>query len=217
MILDEENSRHAISVLRMKKGDELLLTDGRGKKAKATINSDHKKACTVLPGPIESSAPPVRSVTIAISLLKNASRFEWFLEKATEIGVREIIPLMCERTEREKFRQDRMEGILISAMLQSQQSWLPLLHKPSSFEQVIQNATQQTKLVAHCEDSGKTPLSSILPNSSSDRIMLIGPEGDFTHREIEQAKEQGFQPVSLGNTRLRTETAGMVAAALLCL
>ena len=217
MVLDEENSRHAISVLRMKKGDELLLTDGRGKKTIATINSDHKKACTVLPGPIESSAPSARSVTIAISLLKNASRFEWFLEKATEIGVREIIPLICERTEREKFRQERMYGILISAMLQSQQSWLPVLQKPTSFEQVIQNANQQTKLVAHCEDTGKSPLSSILPNSASDPIILIGPEGDFTRREIEHAKEQGFLPVSMGNTRLRTETAGMAAAALLCL
>jgi 16S rRNA (uracil1498-N3)-methyltransferase len=216
-LLDEENSRHAISVLRMKKGSELLLTDGRGNKAKAIISGENKKACEVIPGVIETSPAPDPGVTIAISLVKNAARFEWFLEKSGELGVREVIPLLCERTEREKFRQDRMEGILISAMLQSQQSWLPHLHAPTAFDKVVKEVTHAVKLIAHCDDMGKISITRVQGEASSRCIMLIGPEGDFTKREIDLALENHFIPVSLGKTRLRTETAGMVAAAVLCL
>src|SRR6185295_12899984 len=156
-----------------------------------------------------------RNITIAISLLKNTNRFEWFLEKATEIGVSEIIPLICERTEKQKFRYDRMKGICISAILQSQQTWLPILNEPKQFDDiVIQQFDQQQKFIAHCDESSvKKQLSTLQSFNSS--IIFIGPEGDFTKDEIKLALENNFVPVSLGETRLRTETAGIVAASLL--
>jgi 16S rRNA (uracil1498-N3)-methyltransferase len=161
----------------------------------------------------ESEKESQPTVSIAISITKNSSRFEWFLEKATEMGVNEIIPLLCERTAKEKFRYDRMHGILVSAMLQSQQTWLPKLHQPTNFDAVVEKASHEQKFIAHCLPEQKQQLSSAIYQQSS--IILIGPEGDFTPREIVTAIATGFVPVALGNTRLRTETAGMVAAALL--
>jgi 16S rRNA (uracil1498-N3)-methyltransferase len=211
--LDEDTSKHMISVLRMQKGEEVLLTDGKGSKAKAAITDDNRKRCVVQVLSVEKEEEPKPKVSIAISIVKNASRFEWFLEKATEIGVSEIIPLLCERTEKEKFRYDRMKGILVSAMLQSQQAWLPVLHEPTAFESVVKSSHQHQKYIAHCLPEQKQQLSSAIRHLSS--IILIGPEGDFTPKEISLALENGFAPVALGNTRLRTETAGIVAATLL--
>jgi 16S rRNA (uracil1498-N3)-methyltransferase len=219
--LDEDNSKHIINVLRMQNGDELLLTDGKGKKATAVIVDDNRKKCVVKVQRLERDRERERKVTIAISLVKNSSRFEWFLEKATEIGVDEIIPLLCERTEKEKFRFDRMQGILISAMLQSQQCWLPVLHQPTEFGSIIQSNNYQQKFIAHCEHTNKQQLTDLpghysgLAGRPTSQLMLIGPEGDFTSTEIKAALENGFTPVSLGNTRLRTETAGIVSAVLL--
>ncbi len=136
------------------------------------------------------------------------------MEKATELGVIEIIPLICERTEKEKFRHDRLQGICISAMLQSQQVWLPVLHEPVSFTDLpFPQYNNHQKFIAHCEESNKTPLTDQPVNQLT--IILIGPEGDFTSAEIELATSNEFIPVALGDTRLRTETAGVVAAALL--
>ncbi len=221
IVLDEDTSKHIINVLRMQKGEELLLTDGKGKKARGTIVDDNRKKCAVQISSIELEEERKRKVAIAISFIKNTSRFEWFLEKATEIGVNEIIPLLCERTEKEKFRFDRMQQILISAMLQSQQSWLPVLHQPIEFNQVIQFSFAQ-KFIAHCEETSKQQLTnqphdSYGDNLSTTQLILIGPEGDFTPKEIELALQNNFLPVSLGATRLRTETAGIVAATLLCI
>jgi 16S rRNA (uracil1498-N3)-methyltransferase len=213
-VLDEDASKHIVSVLRKEKGEKLLLTDGKGTKAIATIIDDNRKRCEVQL--TERTAIPQTSlkVSIAISLIKNASRFEWFLEKATEIGVTEIIPLLCDRTEKEKFRHDRLNGILTSAMLQSQQCWLPQLSDPLSFNSILERTTEEQRLIAHCLPEEKVQLASVNRHSAS--IILIGPEGDFTESEIERALNKGFQPVALGNTRLRTETAGIVAATLLC-
>ena len=197
----------------MQKGEELLLTDGKGHKAKAAIIDDNRKRCVVQVSSIATEEAKAPNVSIAISLVKNASRFEWFLEKATEIGVTQIIPLLCDRTEKEKFRHDRMNGILISAMLQSQQTWLPVLHEPTNFSDLVNAASQDQKLIAHCLPEQKQQLSAIVRQPSA--LMLIGPEGDFTPKEISLSIEKGFLPVALGNTRLRTETAGIVAAALL--
>jgi len=218
IVLDEDTSRHVVQVLRMKEGEKLNLTDGKGSLITAEVIDAHKKHGSVK---IVNSQPKIqdsRKVTIAISLLKNTSRFEWFLEKATEIGISEIIPLICERTEKQKFRFDRMMGICISAMLQSQQCWLPELHEPVKYIEYIKSITDNndlTKFIAHCEEStGKKNLSTFQPLNNS--TILIGPEGDFTKNEIELALQNNFTPVSLGETRLRSETAGMVAAALLC-
>ncbi|MDZ4792695.1 MAG: RsmE family RNA methyltransferase [Bacteroidota bacterium] len=222
LVLDEDTSRHLVQVLRMKAGELLNLTDGKGNLITCEIVEEHKKHCTVLVKETMYKAQSARSVSVAISLIKNANRFEWFLEKATEIGVSEIIPLICERTEKEKFRQDRMQGIVISAMLQSQQCWLPLLQEPQQFKEfVTASSGNASRFIAHCMEGNKQALSDLLKescgqiNSSSHLLISIGPEGDFTEKEIEQALQQGFIPVTLGETRLRTETAGVVAAALL--
>jgi len=148
--------------------------------------------------------------------LKNSNRFEWFLEKATEIGINEIIPLICERTEKQKFRYDRMKGICTSAMLQSQQVWLPILHEPRPFNHLtIEQFKQSQKFIAHCIEEKKRNLSDLVNDSLPSQIILIGPEGDFTPDEIQLALQNHFIAVSLGETRLRAETAGVVAATIL--
>ena len=213
LTLDEDTSRHAVQVLRMKPTQRLQLTDGAGNLLTAEITDDHKKKCTVTI--IERKVFPrkKKEVCVAISLLKNTSRFEWFLEKATEIGVTEIIPLLCERTEKQHFRKDRMEQILISAMMQSKQVWLPVLHQPSIFSDIISTSVYKNKLIAHCEDEDKQSVKSFAESNSIQ--ILVGPEGDFASNEIQQALQHNFIPVTLSNTRLRTETAGVVAATLL--
>ena len=215
IVLDEETSRHAVQVLRMKEGEMMNLTDGKGNLITAEISEAHKKHCEVVIQAVSFEPLAAKQITIAISLLKNTNRFEWFLEKATEIGVNEIIPLICERTEKQKFRFDRIKGICISAMLQSQQTWLPELHEPMKFADLQMNKFEgYKKFIAHCDEfSGKKQLSSFKPLNHS--TILIGPEGDFTKSEIELALKNNFIPVSLGDTRLRTETAGVVAATLL--
>lgn len=213
-MLNEDASKHIIQVLRMKKGEQLQLTDGKGILLTAEIIDEHKKNCTVNKINLEKISSPENNITIAISLIKNTSRFEWFLEKATEIGITEIIPLKCNRTEKQHFRYDRMKGILISAMLQSHQAWLPALHEPSSFDKVVSDNNNHSKFIAHCIDNGhKIELNSCKKSSSS--IILIGPEGDFDATEIELALKNNFIPVSLGDNRLRTETAGIVAVTIL--
>ena len=217
LTLDEDQSKHIIQVLRMQNGEEILLTDGKGTKAHTVIIDDHRKHCVVKILSIINEEESQAKVSIAISLIKNTSRFEWFLEKATEIGINEIIPLLCERTEKEKFRLDRMQNILISAMLQSQQCWLPVLHEPVSFNELLNQDRDGNKFIAHCLQEQKQQLSSFTHHSSliTHSLILIGPEGDFTEKEIQSALEKNFIPVALGNTRLRTETAGIVAATLL--
>lgn len=213
IFLNEDTSKHIVHVLRMKKSEEILVTDGKGKKAKATIVDDNRKKCTVEILSIETEERQ-NKIAIGISLIKNSSRFEWFLEKATEIGVSEIIPLICARTEKEKFRFDRMQNILISAMLQSQQCWLPILHEPTEIKNAVQLSFEQ-KFIAHCIDEQKQKLPTA--NYQLPTLVLVGPEGDFTKEEIALALKSNFIPVSLGNKRLRTETAGIVAATLLCI
>jgi 16S rRNA (uracil1498-N3)-methyltransferase len=212
--LHEEASRHIIQVLRMKKGEKLQLTDGLGSLHTAQIIDDFKKMARVEILQSERLEPSPGKIIIGISLVKNTSRFEWFLEKATEIGVTEIIPIICERTERQHFRSDRMKSITISAMLQSQQAWLPKLWEPIPFDQGIARVIAAQKLIAHCLPGNKQTIKNLLQNKP-DIAIFIGPEGDFTGTEIELALQSNFVPVSLGETRLRTETAGIVAATLL--
>lgn len=214
--LNEETSRHVVQVLRMKEGENLNLTDGRGNLLNCEIIDANKKHCVAKVIGSQLTAHSSRHIAIAISLLKNPSRFEWFLEKATEIGVSEIIPLICERTEKEKFRHDRMNAICISAMLQSQQCWLPVLHEPVKLIDFVNHSTNSQKFIAHCVDeNSKEKLTNQPINLLPNQLVLIGPEGDFTDAEIQLAVEKNFVPVSLGTTRLRTETAGLVAAVVL--
>ena len=221
LTLDEDNSRHIIQVLRMKPGEPLQLTDGKGHLLEGEILDDHKKKCRVLIRRTVEASPPEKKITIAISPVKNATRFEWFLEKATEIGVSAIIPLLCERTERASLRTDRLRNILVSAMLQSQQVWLPELSEPASFSQVVRSGDPYGggRYIGHLLEAPRATASlATLRNDGavSPALILIGPEGDFTQKEVEEALAAGFIPVSLGHNRLRTETAGVVAATLLC-
>jgi 16S rRNA (uracil1498-N3)-methyltransferase len=210
--LDEDNSRHIVQVLRMQKDQQLQLTDGRGWLLTASILHDHKKKCVVRVDAALHQPAREKQVVVAMSLLKNTSRFEWFLEKATEIGVAGVIPLLCERTEKQHFRQDRMQQILVSALLQSQQSWLPALHAPTPSIQLMREAGQEQRFIAHCVETDKK--ASLKEGGG---LILIGPEGDFSKNEIDLALGNRFVPVTLGDTRLRTETAGIVAATLMCI
>jgi 16S rRNA (uracil1498-N3)-methyltransferase len=211
--LSEESSHHISQVLRMESGERLRLTDGMGNLYDAVIVDAHKKHTITSVLSHQVMAPPHVKTAIAISLLKNTTRFEWFLEKATEMGIGSIIPLICERTEKQKFRFERMHGIMVSAILQSQQVWLPSLTEPRKFKEILE-ADYQQKFIAHCEDrKEKKNIKSF--NGLSDSLMLIGPEGDFSSKEIDLAIDAGFQQISLGEKRLRTETAGMMAAAYL--
>jgi len=213
-VLPEETSKHCIQVLRMKEGGKLQLTDGKGNLATARITSADRKHCRVNIEEKKFEERNSKKISVALSLLKNSGRFEWFLEKATERGVSEIIPLICERTERQHFRPERMNNILIAAMLQSEQLWLPVLHKPQPFEKLIASSAYIQKLIAYCaDDKNRRDITSL--EVQTETQILIGPEGDFTTFEIKQALANNYIPVSLGRTRLRSETAGIIAATLL--
>ncbi|MFM6924725.1 MAG: 16S rRNA (uracil(1498)-N(3))-methyltransferase [Ferruginibacter sp.] len=217
IMLDEATSKHMVQVLRMQNGEQLQLTNGKGDLFTAEITDNNRKRCTVKIVEQFNIQHSAFNISIAISPVKNNTRFEWFLEKATEIGVSEIIPLICSRTEKSAFKFDRMKSILVSAMLQSQQCWLPVLHEPAKLTALVTSSTHQQRFIAHCIDDAKRNLVDLNNASLPSKIILIGPEGDFTEDEIKLALDNHFSAVSLGQTRLRTETAGIVAATLLCL
>jgi 16S rRNA (uracil1498-N3)-methyltransferase len=220
VLLDETNTRHALQVLRMQPGNSMQLTNGLGTLWTGVIEEAAKKKCVVnITGEVFHPRVQVRKSAMAISPVKNASRFEWFLEKATELGIAEIFPLICHRTERTHMRADRLQQICISAMLQSRQVWLPVLHDAMPLAVFLKEkgVAYHHRWVAHCESYEKHLLAKALQPGMHDSLLLIGPEGDFTPDEIFEATNGGYIGVSLGNTRLRTETAGVVGAALMCL
>lgn len=213
LVLSEETSKHCVQVLRMKEGEHLQITNGLGILLTTEIIAASKKNTIVKIISTTTEKPQLTKISIAISLLKNTSRFEWFLEKATEIGVSEIVPIISKRTERQHFRFERMNGILIAAMLQSRQTFLPKFQEPILFTELFTENNYITKLIAHCEDDKKVDLKTV--DITNYTLILIGPEGDFTPDEIALALQHNYLPVTLGNTRLRAETAGIVAATLL--
>ncbi len=219
--LDEEESRHLSTVLRRKLGDQLRITDGKGffydaelielgkKQALARITAQHQ----------EQSSGQTR-IHMAVAPTKMMERFEWFLEKATEIGVNEITPLLCKRSERDSVRFDRMEKILISAMKQSMRATLPKLNELTPFNKLIgrhkENIKNGGNTLAYLPWIGNTPQKHLnqVFDPGRDALILIGPEGDFSLEEVESAVQAGFQPVSLGDARLRTETAAIFALSI---
>ena len=209
--LTEEIRKHAVTVLRMQVGEQLMLTDGKGFSATADILQADKKQLMVALGQMIAHPAPQKKMILGISLLKNTARFEWMLEKVTEIGITAIIPLLAERTERQHFRQERFQQILVSACLQSGQFHFPTLHEPIKLAAVFSMDFPPNKFIAHCMGGNKPQLTG----QSSDSILLIGPEGDFTAEELALAIQHNFEPVGLGESRLRTETAGIVGAVLL--
>ena len=213
--LNENSSRHIVQVLRMQPGENLQLTDGKGLSVVAAIREANKKRCLVTIIKKEVKEKSRIKTQIGVSLLKNVSRFEWFLEKATELGISEIVPLLCARTEKQQFRMERMRGILESALIQSQQVWMPDLQEPKSLKDFVINAQSDRKLIAHCQPAPKRKLSEAVEGEESSRLILIGPEGDFNEEEIKQALEYGFVEVHIGENRLRSETAAVAAAVLM--
>lgn len=213
-IVSEDSAKHMAQVLRIKVGEQVMITNGKGYLLTVEVLLSDKRKMEVKIIHKEFLPPKNPKSTIAISLIKNTNRFEWFIEKATEIGISSIIPLLCNRTERTHFRIERIKSILISAMLQSRQVWLPELSEPVKLKELIKKKDYDLKLIAHCLEEKKIDLKNVLPEKSTSKLILIGPEGDFTENEIQDAILHDFVPVSLGETRLRTETAGMVAAVL---
>jgi 16S rRNA (uracil1498-N3)-methyltransferase len=210
-VLSEEESLHCAKVLRMKAGEEVLVVDGKGGLFRAKIIAPHPKhtAVQIIDHQVENTGRPT-TIHIAIAPTKNMDRLEWFAEKVTEIGIDEITPVFCRFSERKNINIDRLEKILVSAMKQSQKAHLPKLNEACPVQQLIKKATERQKFIAHCYE-GEKQLLQHLYHKDEPALVLIGPEGDFSQEEVVMAIDNGFQPVSLGESRLRTETAGVVA------
>ena len=207
---DKEESKHIIKVLRKKDTDILYVTNGLGVlfKTEITLASDNK--CTVKILSVDKTEPSKFKLHLAVAPTKMNDRYEWFLEKATEIGIHEITPIICDRSERKVVNKERFEKILLTAMKQSNVLFLPKLNDAIPFKEFIKLKNNGLQLIAHCEETDKKTLKSVL-KTNENVTMLIGPEGDFSEKEIALAVENNYIPVSLGNTRLRTETAAIVA------
>ncbi|MFC2101873.1 16S rRNA (uracil(1498)-N(3))-methyltransferase [Bacteroidota bacterium] len=210
---DKEESTHIVRVLRLKEGDTLHLTDGKGILYEAEIMQADPKRCEVTLHSHTLTPSHPQTLHIAIAPTKNISRFEWFLEKSTEIGISEITPLICSHSERTVVKIERLNKILVAAMKQSLKSWLPILKEPLKFDTLIRQKFSGQKFIAYCETGSEELLQKIY-TPGEPALILVGPEGDFSPEEVEEAKKQGFIPVSLGESRLRTETAGVVACAI---
>ena len=209
-IFSSDESRHLFKVLRKKVGDEVLITNGNQLMFKGNILDISKNNCEVEISKCEKKEKLGYSLHIVISILKSNERFEWFLEKASEIGITEITPVLCERSEKKFINEKRLNKVLISAMKQSLKANLPILNPIVKLKDFYKSNLSDQLFIAHCNQSEKDFLiSSIKPKENI--TILIGPEGDFSKNEVEEAIKIGFKPVSLGNTRFRAETAGIIA------
>lgn len=212
-ILPETEARHCVQVLRKRVGDAIQFVDGNGGFYEGFIDETGKKKCIIkIEKQIQNFGKRNHYLHIAIAPTKNIDRFEWFLEKATEIGIDEITPLYCEHSERKRIRLDRLEKVILSAMKQSLKAYLPKLNDLTKFNDFILNIKRdkEPKFIAHCEKGEKTHLKNNSLNGENVTI-LVGPEGDFSPAEIKKANQHDFGSISLGTSRLRTETAGIVA------
>lgn len=209
--MPDTESQHCARVLRMKEGDPLLITDGKGFFYRAQLLQANPKSCIVV---IEEELPQPKDwnfdLHIAFAPTKKLDRMEWFVEKATEIGIDIFSPLNCRYSERKHINAARLEKIMVSAMKQSQKCRLPQFDEMIKFEAFIKQPFEGQKFIAHCYDSPKETLSQIC-RKDTDTLILIGPEGDFSEEEVAKSIKYGFTPISLGESRLRTETAALVA------
>lgn len=206
-----EEAQHCIKVLRKKEGDEILLADGKGNFYDAEIIQANPKHCIVnIVKSIFQKKNWNFNIQIAFAPTKNMDRVEWFAEKATEIGIDHFSPILCQYSERKEIKLQRIEKILVSAMKQSQKAYLPRLDEMQSFSQFVKQEFDGQKFIAHCYPQEKPILKEVY-KKGMNALILIGPEGDFSEKEVEEAILSGFQPISLGESRLRTETAALAA------
>ncbi len=206
--LNEQESKHCIRVLRLKAGDNVNMVDGRGGFYEAIILTDDPKRCLLsVKDHVQKDSDFPYYLHIGIAPTKNLDRTEWFLEKATEIGINEITPLICERSERKNLRTDRLEKVIIAAMKQSLKCFLPVINEPLPFKKWVKLKGEGFRGIAHCMEGEKQKLWQINPLSKV--TIAIGPEGDFSPDELKIALKNGFTPLDLGDARLRTETAGI--------
>lgn len=217
ILVNPVESRHISKVLRKNSGDKIFITNGSGLLAEGIIRSNHPKKCEIEVLKIDEKEASKHHLHIAIAPTKANDRFEWFLEKATEIGIQEITPLLCEHSERRTIKLERYEKVLQAAMKQSLNPFLPKLNELTSFSEFVSSESTRlkneggidsTKFIAHCEDEPKEQLSKLV---GENNLILIGPEGDFSKSEIDLALSKNFKAISLSESRLRTETAGLVA------
>ena len=207
---DKEESKHIVKVLRKSVGDVLHITNGLGWMFDGEITNADIKKCQANISNAKQHPKREYKLHLAVAPTKMNDRFEWFLEKATEIGIDAITPILCDHGERKVIKLDRFEKILQSAMKQSLQCYLPTINELTPFNNFVNQDFEGQKYIAHCEDSDRNSLKSQL-KPDQDIVILIGPEGDFSVKEIETALQHNFIPVTLGNTRLRTETAAIAA------
>jgi len=207
---DKEESKHIIKVLRKTTGDTLFITNGNGWLFKAEIIIPDIKNCVAKIISKELKKKHPYNLHLAVAPTKMNDRYEWFIEKATEIGINTITPIICDHSERKIIKVDRFDKIVQSAMKQSLSCYLPKLNDVVSFKDFINQKFNGQLLIAHCEETDKKSLKNVI-NKNEDITILIGPEGDFSVKEIEMAINKNFIPVTLGETRLRTETAAIVA------
>ena len=214
-LLEGEEAHHLLKVLRHKEGDTVMVTDGKGSLYTTHITEANPKKCLLkIIKQDKKDSEKNYSVHIAIAPTKNTDRLEWFLEKATEIGVDEISLIICKHSERRVVKEERLVKVLVAAMKQSLKSFLPHLHPLKTFSQLIEGSREPQRYI--CSLDAMDLLSErYIPSEKT--IILIGPEGDFSKEEIALASSHGFVPVSLGNSRLRTETAGIMACATLAI
>jgi 16S rRNA (uracil1498-N3)-methyltransferase len=208
--LPEDESKHAVRVLRLGLGDAVELLDGHGGRYAATVADANPKRCQLRITQHESIAPRPHFAHVAVAPTKNLDRMEWFVEKAVEIGVERITFLRCARSERRELKLERLEKIAISALKQSGQTWLPQLDELTDFAAFVATVSPETTFIAHLEEGERTALAQVA-GAGPGCCVLIGPEGDFTPGEIALALEKGIRPVTLGASRLRTETAALAA------
>ncbi len=207
---DKEESKHIIKVLRKKEADEIQVTNGKGNLFYTQIILATEKKCTVKIVSVTTVNPTDYYIHIAVAPTKMNERFEWFLEKATEMGIHEITPIICDRSERKTINLERYAKIILTAMKQSLHLFEPKLNPPISFKEFVSKNQEGSLYIAHCEELEKTSFKTAIKPKEKYTV-LIGPEGDFSNTEIQLALANNYQPISLGNTRLRTETAAIVA------
>ncbi|MBW6497568.1 MAG: 16S rRNA (uracil(1498)-N(3))-methyltransferase [Bacteroidales bacterium] len=208
LILSEEESHHAVKVLRLRPGQQIVVTDGLGKWIEGELAETNARTCVVNISRRSEQPPRPFRLHMAVAPTKNIDRFEWFLEKATECGIDEITPVFCENSERHVIKAERLEKVLVAAMKQSMRAYLPILNPAMKLKDFLKQEVKGSRIIAHCGNGARNILQNVY-EQGQDTVVLIGPEGDFSETEVNISLEAGYAPITLGQHRLRTETAAL--------